>query len=215
LRVEITGKFFSRGETAPGDALAPSLQKLPEKENPMPKINTLHDVYIDQLKDLYSAETQLIKALPKMAKAAHDATLKKGFEEHLEQTKVHAERLEEIFEELDEKPTGKKCKAMAGLVEEGSEAIGEDASPEAKDAMLIAAAQRVEHYEMAGYGCVKTYARLLGYEDAAQLLEETLGEEVATDEKLTEAAESINVEAEHGKTEENDEAETSTASRRK
>ena len=181
----------------------------------MPKINTLHDVYIDQLKDLYSAETQLIKALPKMAKAAHDATLKKGFEEHLEQTKVHAERLEEIFGELDEKPTGKKCKAMAGLVEEGSETIGEDASPAAKDAMLIAAAQRVEHYEMAGYGCVKTYARLLGYEDAAQLLEETLGEEVATDEKLTEAAESINVEAEHGKTEETDESETSTASRRK
>jgi ferritin-like metal-binding protein YciE len=181
----------------------------------MPKINTLHDVYIDQLKDLYSAETQLIKALPKMAKAAHDATLKKGFEDHLEQTKVHAERLEEIFEELDEKPTGKKCKAMAGLVEEGSEAIGEDASPEAKDAMLIAAAQRVEHYEMAGYGCVKTYARLLGYEDAAKLLEETLGEEVATDEKLTEAAESINVEAEHGQAEDAEESETSTSSRRK
>ncbi len=181
----------------------------------MPKINTLHDVYIDQLKDLYSAETQLLKALPKMAKAAHDATLKKGFEEHLEQTKVHAERLEEIFEELDEKPTGKKCKAMAGLVEEGSEAIGEDASPEAKDAMLIAAAQRVEHYEMAGYGCVKTYARLLGYEDAAKLLEETLGEEVATDEKLTEAAESINVEAEQGQSEDTEESETSTASRRK
>jgi ferritin-like metal-binding protein YciE len=181
----------------------------------MPKINTLHDVYIDQLKDLYSAETQLIKALPKMAKAAHDATLKKGFEDHLEQTKVHADRLEEIFEELDEKPTGKKCKAMAGLVEEGSEAIGEDASPEAKDAMLIAAAQRVEHYEMAGYGCVKTYARLLGYEDAAKLLEETLGEEVATDEKLTEAAESINVEAEHGQAEDAEESETSTSSRRK
>jgi ferritin-like metal-binding protein YciE len=177
----------------------------------MPKINTLHDVYIDQLKDLYSAETQLIKALPKMAKAAHDATLKKGFEEHLEQTKVHAERLEEIFENLDEKPTGKKCKAMAGLVEEGSETISEDASPEAKDAMLIAAAQRVEHYEIAGYGCVKTYARLLGYEDAAQLLEETLGEEVATDEKLTEAAESINVEAEKGQDEK---SETRSAARR-
>ena len=175
----------------------------------MPKINTLHDVYIDQLKDLYSAETQLIKALPKMAKAAHDPTLKQGFEDHLKETKVHAERLEEIFEELDEKPTGKKCKAMAGLVEEGSEAIGEDASPEAKDAMLIAAAQRVEHYEMAGYGCVKTYAKLLGYEDAAALLEETLGEEVATDEKLTEAAESINVEAEKGQDEETDEDEES------
>jgi ferritin-like metal-binding protein YciE len=182
----------------------------------MPKINTLHDVYVEQLKDLYSAETQLIKALPKMAKAANDATLQKGFEEHLEQTKVHAERLEEIFEELDEKPTGKKCKAMAGLVEEGSEAIGEDASPEAKDAMLIAAAQRVEHYEIAGYGCVKTYAKLLGYEDASKLLEETLGEEVATDEKLTEAAESINVEAEKGQDEESDEeSEAPAASRRK
>lgn len=178
----------------------------------MPKINTLHDVYVDQLKDLYSAETQLIKALPKMAKAAHDPTLKKGFEEHLEQTKGHAERLEEIFEELDEKPTGKKCKAMAGLVEEGAEAIEEDATPQAKDAMLIAAAQRVEHYEIAGYGCVKTYARLLGYEDAAKLLEETLDEEVATDEKLTEAAESINVEAEKAEGEE--ESKPSTSRRR-
>jgi ferritin-like metal-binding protein YciE len=174
----------------------------------MPKINTLHDVYVEQLRDLYSAEQQLIKALPKMAKAANDETLKQGFEEHLEETKGHAERLEEIFEELDEKPTGKKCKAMAGLVEEGSEAIGEDASPEAKDAMLIAAAQRVEHYEMAGYGCVKTYARLLGYEDAAKTLEETLAEEVATDEKLTEAAEAINVEAEKGSDEETDEDES-------
>lgn len=178
----------------------------------MPKINTLHDVYVDQLKDLYSAETQLIKALPKMAKAAHDSTLKKGFEEHLEQTKGHAERLEEIFEQLDEKPTGKKCKAMAGLVEEGAEAIEEDATPQARDAMLIAAAQRVEHYEIAGYGCVKTYARLLGYEDAAKLLEETLDEEVATDEKLTEAAESINVEAEKAHDEE---SKSATSSRRR
>jgi ferritin-like metal-binding protein YciE len=188
------------------------MQWLPKRKNTMPKINTLHDVYVDQLKDLYSAETQLIKALPKMAKAAHDETLKKGFEQHLEQTKGHAERLEEIFENLDEKPTGKKCKAMAGLVEEGSEAIGEDATPEAKDAMLIAAAQRVEHYEIAGYGCVKTYARLLGYEEAASLLEETLGEEVQTDEKLTEAAEAINVQAEKGKSED---AESTVPSRRK
>jgi ferritin-like metal-binding protein YciE len=183
------------------------------ERNHMPKINTLHDVYVEQLKDLYSAETQLIKALPKMAKAANDATLKQGFEEHLEETKVHAERLEKIFEELGEKPTGKKCKAMAGLVEEGSEAIGEDASPEAKDAMLIAAAQRVEHYEMAGYGCVKTYARLLGFADAAKTLEETLGEEVAADEKLTEAAESINVEAEKGGEEESDEKENGSKGR--
>jgi ferritin-like metal-binding protein YciE len=189
----------------------------------MPKINTLHDVYVEQLRDLYSAETQLIKALPKMAKAAQNETLKKGFEEHLEQTKGHAERLEEIFEELDEKPTGKKCQAMAGLVAEGAETIGEDATPEAKDAMLIAAAQRVEHYEIAGYGSVKTYANLLGYDEAAKLLEETLDEEVETDEKLTEAAESINVEAK-GESEESDSEETeegeedetkSAASRRK
>src|SRR5476649_2684239 len=128
----------------------------------MPKINTLHDVYVEQLRDLYSAENQLIKALPKMAKAAQDETLKKGFEEHLKQTKGHAARLEEIFQGLDEKPTGKKCKAMEGLIEEGAETIGEKASPAAKDAMLIAAAQRVEHYEIAGYGTVKTYANLLG-----------------------------------------------------
>jgi ferritin-like metal-binding protein YciE len=182
----------------------------------MPKINTLHDVYIEQLRDLYSAETQLIKALPKMAKAAQDETLKKGFEDHLAQTKGHAQRLEEIFEALDEKPTGKKCKAMAGLVEEGSEAIGEDATPEAKDAMLIAAAQRVEHYEIAGYGTVKTYAKLLGYEEAAETLQETLSEEVETDEKLTEAAESINAEAQHGGEEtDEDEEKPTAASRRK
>jgi ferritin-like metal-binding protein YciE len=161
----------------------------------MPKITTLQDAYVEQLRDLYSAENQLIKALPKMAKASHDPELKKGFEEHLEQTKEHAARIEEIFEALDEKPTGKKCKAMAGLVEEGAETISEDATPEVKDAMLIAAAQRVEHYEIAGYGTVKTFAQLLGHEDAVKLLEETLQEEVDTDEKLTEAAESINAEA--------------------
>ena len=164
----------------------------------MSKITTLRDVYVEQLKDLYSAETQLIKALPRMAKAATSADLAQGFTDHLEQTKGHAERLEEIFKGLDEKPTGKKCKAMAGLVEEGSETIHEDASDAAKDAMLIAAAQRVEHYEIAGYGTVKTYAELLGEDEAARLLEQTLQEEVETDEKLTEAAESINVDAEAG-----------------
>ena len=160
----------------------------------MSKIINLRDVYIEQLKDLYSAETQLIKALPKMAKAANAPDLAKGFEDHLEQTKEHAARLEHILSALDEKPTGKTCKAMKGLVEEGAEAIKENASKSAKDAMLIAAAQRVEHYEIAG--CVKTYARLLGQDDAAELLGQTLQEEAETDEKLTEAAESINVEAE-------------------
>jgi ferritin-like metal-binding protein YciE len=179
----------------------------------MPKITTLEDAYIEQLRDLYSAENQLIKALPKMAKAAHNEELKNGFLEHLEQTKVHAQRIEEIFEELDEKPTGKKCKAMAGLVEEGAETISEDATPEVKDALLIAAAQRVEHYEIAGYGTVKTFARLLGHEDAAKLLEETLQEESETDEKLTEAAESINAEANAGG--DSDKEETANSSRRK
>ena len=113
----------------------------------------------------------------------------------LEQTKEHAARIEEIFTTLDKKPTGKKCKAMEGLIKEGAEAIEEDAAPEAKDALLIAAAQRVEHYEIAGYGTVKTYAGLLGEDEAVALLEQTLKEEVETDQKLTTAAESINVEA--------------------
>jgi ferritin-like metal-binding protein YciE len=164
----------------------------------MPKITNLRDVYVEQLKDLYNAEQQLIKALPKMAKAATSPALAQGFEEHLEQTKGHAERLEEIFEKLDEKPSGKKCKAMEGLVKEGAETIAEDATDAAKDAMLIAAAQRVEHYEIAGYGSVKTYAELLGETEAAHLLTETLNEEKETDEKLTEAAGSINAEAEKG-----------------
>ena len=190
----------------------------------MAKINTLEDAYIEQLRDIYSAETQLVKALPKMAKAAQDEELKQGFLDHLEQTKEHVSRLEEIFEEHDEKPTGKKCAAMAGLVEEGSETIGEDATPEVKDAMLIAAAQRIEHYEIAAYGTVKTFANLLGHEDAAKLLEETLQEEVDTDEKLTQAAESINMEAKGEDSEEeedDDEAEeeekekTPPSSRRK
>ena len=178
----------------------------------MPKITNLHDVYVEQLKDLYSAEVQLTKALPKMAKASTSPSLAQGFQEHLEQTKTHVSRLEEIFEALDEKPTGKTCKAMKGLIEEGSEAIEEDASPAAKDALLIAAAQRVEHYEIAGYGSVKTYAHLLEEEDAAKLLEQTLQEEVETDEKLTEAAETINVEAEHGDEEDEEASSPAVAS---
>jgi len=164
----------------------------------MPKITTLHDVYVEQLRDLYSAENQLIKALPKMAQAASSPELAQGFEDHLEQTKEHAARLEKIFEGLGEKPTGKKCKAMEGLVKEGAETIKENATPAAKDALLIAAAQRVEHYEIAGYGTVKNYAKLLGEDEATEFLDQTLQEEVETDEKLTEAAESINVDAEAG-----------------
>jgi ferritin-like metal-binding protein YciE len=168
----------------------------------MSKITNLRDVYVEQLRDIYNAEQQLIKALPKMAKAATSPELAQGFEEHLEQTRGHANRLEQIFEKLDEKPTGKKCKAMEGLVKEGSEAISEDATDAAKDALLIAAAQRVEHYEIAAYGSVKTYAGLLGEDEAVELLGETLQEEKETDEKLTEAAESINEEANEGEEEE-------------
>ncbi len=162
----------------------------------MPKIINLRDVYVEQLKDLYNAEQQLVKALPKMAKAATSPELAQGFEEHLEQTKGHVNRLEEIFEKLDEKPSGKKCKAMEGLIKEGSETIEEDASDAAKDALLIAAAQRVEHYEMAGYGSVSAYAKLLGEKAVLKLLQATLAEEKATDEALSELAEStINLQA--------------------
>ena len=160
------------------------------------KLASLHDLYIDELKDLYSAENQLLKALPKMAKAASAPELQTAFEDHLEETQGQVRRLERIFKKLDASPKGKKCKAMEGLIEEGKEVIEEDADPAVRDAALIAAAQRVEHYEMAGYGCVRTYARLLGYDEAADLLQETLDEEGAADKKLTKLAEaSINAEA--------------------
>lgn len=156
--------------------------------------SALKELYIDELRDLYNAENQLTKALPKMAKAATSDELRAGFEEHLEQTKGHVERLDEIFKELGEKPTGKKCKGMEGLVEEGEEMI-EEQEGDALDAGLISAAQRVEHYEIAAYGSVRTYANLLGEEDAAELLEQTLTEEKQTDQKLTKLAEKINVRA--------------------
>jgi len=160
------------------------------------KLATLHDLYVDELKDLYSAEHQILKALPKMAKTATAPQLAKAFTSHLEETKGHVERLEKIFKKLGASPKGKTCKAMEGLLEEGKEVIEEDADPAVKDAALIAAGQRVEHYEMAGYGCVRTFAQLLGYDDAAELLQQTLDEEGAADEKLTRLAETvINVEA--------------------
>ena len=149
------------------------------------KITLLEEVFVDQLKDLYSAETQITKALPKMAKAATDPDLKKGFQLHLEQTKEHVERLKKICAALEVKPTGKKCEATAGLVKEGAEAIAENATPEAKDVMLIAAAQRVEHYEMAGYTSACSLAKALEQFDALKTLSITLSEEVATDAKLT------------------------------
>jgi ferritin-like metal-binding protein YciE len=164
-------------------------------ENQM-KLETLHDLYLDELKDLYSAENQLLKALPKMAAAATSPQLAKAFTDHLEETKGQVDRLEQIFQKLEINPKGKNCKAMEGLLEEGKEVLTEDADPTVRDAALIAAAQRVEHYEMAGYGCVRTYSRLLGYEDATRLLQETFNEEVAADKKLTKLADSvINLEA--------------------
>jgi ferritin-like metal-binding protein YciE len=155
------------------------------------EMEDLRDLYIDELRDLYSAENQLVKALPKMAKAANDEQLKSAFLDHLEETKGHVDRLTKIFDKLGTKPSGKKCKAMEGLVEEGKEMIEEDAVPEVKDAGLIAAGQRVEHYEMAGYGTVRAYARLLGEDAAAKLLQETLDEEGTADKKLTKLAESV------------------------
>jgi len=158
---------------------------------------TLRDLFVHELKDLYSAENQIIKALPKMAKAATSAELQQAFEHHLEQTKEQVTRLESIFENLEVSPRGKKCKAVEGLIEEGKEILEEDAEDAVRDAALIGAAQRVEHYEIAGYGCARTYARLLGEEEAAELLQQTLDEEADTDKKLTGLAETqINVEAE-------------------
>jgi ferritin-like metal-binding protein YciE len=157
--------------------------------------NLLTKLYVDELKDLYSAENQLTKALPKMAKAATSPDLQAGFEAHQKQTQEHVSRLERIFEALEQSPKGKHCKGMEGLIKEGSELIEEDPEPAELDAGLIAAAQRVEHYEMAGYGCVRTYAKLLGETEAVPILEKTLDEEKETDAKLTKLAETINVEA--------------------
>ena len=155
----------------------------------------LKELYIDELKDIYNAENQLVKALPKMAKTANSEELRTGFEEHLEQTRGHVQRLEQIFKELGEKPSGKKCKGMEGLLAEGQELMGEDFEDDVMDAALISAAQRVEHYEIAAYGTVRTYAELLGEDSAAQLLEQTLEEEKETDQKLTDMAGEINVKA--------------------
>lgn len=160
------------------------------------KLDSLKALYIEELRDLYNAENQITKALPKMAKAATSPELKQAFEMHLEETQGQIGRLEQIFEALGESPKGKTCKAMQGLIEEGEEILKAKADPMVRDAALIAAAQRVEHYEIAGYGTVRTYAKLLKERQAAKLLQETLDEEGATDEKLTSLAEGgINLEA--------------------
>jgi ferritin-like metal-binding protein YciE len=160
------------------------------------ELENLRDLYIDELKDLYSAEKQLLKALPRMAKAASDASLRDAFTTHLAQTERQVARLEEIFESLGASPRGKKCVGMEGLIEEGSELIEEDPEPEVLDAGLISKAQHIEHYEIAGYGTVRTYASVLGEDSHVRLLQETLDEEGEADKLLTHLAESsINVEA--------------------
>jgi len=161
----------------------------------MSSINSLRELLLDELRDLYNAENQLVKALPKMAEASSNEELKEGFTEHLEQTKEHVARLERCFELLTEKAGGKTCAAMEGLVEEGEEAIEDDAPEAIRDAKLIGAAQRVEHYEMAAYGTARAFAEVLGEEEVVDLLQETLDEEGETNKKLTSLAATVNEEA--------------------
>ena len=169
----------------------------------MVALNDLNDLLLEQLRDLYNAEAQLTKALPKMAKAAKNPELKEAFQKHLAQTEEHVNRLEQVFESLGEKAKGKTCHAMKGLIDEGKEAIDEEAMDSVRDAALIAAAQRVEHYEIAGYGTVRTYAERLGHKEAAELLQQTLDEEGETDKLLTQIAETcVNELAEAGAEEE-------------
>jgi len=163
------------------------------------KPHSLHDMYVEELKDLWSAENQIVKALPRMVKAASNGELKKALEQHLRVTERQVERLDRIFKELDASPRGKKCVGMEGVIEEGKELIKEKPEAPVLDAGLIAAAQHVEHYEMAGYGTVRTWASALGYDDQASLLEETLNEEKEADRILSDIAErSVNAGAEEG-----------------
>jgi ferritin-like metal-binding protein YciE len=157
--------------------------------------NSLRELYVDELRDLYDAENRLVKALPKLAKASTSAKLRSAFEGHLEQTRGHVDRLEEIFKKMGEKPTGKKCVGIMGIVKEGDEMLHEDFEGGVRDAALISAGQRAEHYEMAAYGCVKTWAKVLGEVEASALLGKTLDEEKEADQKLSELAKEINMQA--------------------
>ena len=180
--------------------------------------DSLRELYVSELKDLYNAETQLVKALPKMAKASSNAELRQGFEEHLRQTSEHVSRLEEIFDMLGEKASGKKCLAMEGLVKEGAETLSEEYEDAVMDAAIIGAAQRVEHYEIAAYGTARAFAELLGENEHVSLLEQTLQEEKETDEKLTQLSEQINsaaAEGEEMETKTDTEAETRPPSKSK
>jgi ferritin-like metal-binding protein YciE len=162
------------------------------------KVNSLQELYTEQLRDLYDAENQIIKALPEMIDAATSPDLKDALNEHLQITKTQATRLEQIFEQMGEKAKGETCKGMKGVIQEGSDLVDEIEDDDTRDAGIIAAAQRVEHYEMAGYGTARNYASLLGEDDSAQLLQQTLDEEKEADQKLTSLAEDINVSAEAG-----------------
>lgn len=173
------------------------------------KLPSLKTLLIEELRDLYSAETQLVKALPKMAKAASTEELSEAFNEHLEVTKEHVNRLEEIFEQLDEKPKGHMCAAMEGLIKEGNDIIEAEGEDSVRDAGLIIAAQKIEHYEIAGYGSARTIAELLGEDRAAELLQETQDEEEETDQRLTQLAEDVvNPEAASSTQEEEEEGES-------
>jgi ferritin-like metal-binding protein YciE len=158
---------------------------------------TLEDLFLDEIRDVYDAEKRLTKALPKMAKSAESPELRQAFEDHLRETENHVSRLEEVFKAFDKTPRGKKCKAMEGIIEEGSDVMKEDAEEAAHDACLIGAAQKAEHYEIASYGTLATWSKCLGREDITSLLEETLAEEKKADEKLTKLASEINLQAVH------------------
>ena len=177
----------------------------------MAQAGTLHDAFIEELRDTYDAEKQLVKALPKLAKAAASTDLRAAFESHLEETKGHVERLEQVFQSLEEKPRGKHCEGIAGIIEEGKSMMGEEFDDATMDAVLIAAGQRAEHYEMAAYGTLIAWAESMGHTEALSLLQEILEEEKAADQKLTSLAESgINqeaAEAAHGEDDEEEQEE--------
>jgi ferritin-like metal-binding protein YciE len=177
--------------------------------------NSFRELYIDELRDICNAEMQLTKALPKMVKASTNEQLRRAFEEHLRQTSEHVSRLEQILEQLDEKPTGKKCVGMEGLVKEGAEIMKEDFQDEVMDAAIIGAAQRVEHYEIAAYGTVRYFAEILGETEHVSLLEQTLEEEKQTDQKLTELAQDVNPQAAQRQEDEEEEEVSATTGARK
>ncbi|HUK43397.1 MAG TPA: ferritin-like domain-containing protein [Candidatus Bathyarchaeia archaeon] len=159
------------------------------------KLDNLQHLFIKELRDLYDAENQITEALPKLIDATHHSELKSALQHHLQVTKQQISRLDQIFQKLNQKPTGETCKGMKGVIKEGDEIVSAGGDPSTVDAGIISAAQRVEHYEMAGYGTVRTYAQLLGYQDMARLLQQTLNEEEEADKKLTQIAQSVNVEA--------------------